>query len=72
MEAGSGAGYVTLVPAVPRLTLSNLWDNCPRDQLANPDRRPMRIETTSGGGFANAHWDVHRVNAHYNSSVNTP
>ena len=80
--------WVEFAPAVPRLTLRNLWDNCPRDQLAKPDRRPMRIETTSGGGFANAHWDAHRnqcasgvntrmriqcaFNAHYSSSVNTP
>ena len=52
--------WVEFAPAVPRLTLRNLWDNCPRDQLAKPDWRPMRIETTSGGGFTNAHWDAHR------------
>ena len=29
------------------LTLRNHVDNCPRDQLAKPDRRPMRIETSA-------------------------
>ena len=69
------------------LTLRNLLDNSPRDQLVKPDWRPMRIETTSIG-FANAHWDAHwnqwasgvnarmhiqcAFNADYSSIVNTP
>ena len=38
---------VEFAPACHALTLRNLSDNWPRNQLAKPDRRPMRMETNA-------------------------